>query len=394
MEVVFQNKEFVRVYHGSRNKLPEMEQKQALQSEYDKILQSYLFKNLEKNEPFEYFKTLNIPSIPDNRKPAPGIKVLLLQYYKGRVVTTTSDVSEEGYLLRPLLHHLINTKYLQYINCISKFCRPLGTTNATFTDFNRPQRETDPFTEEEKNIIIELVTYHLGSTLYQPVHFVDTLYTGMPLSTGTGYHNRHSFKIRANAKYSHPKEYSDKPTSKGYVINAVLDINRTLVHRIKYTGIPTDISKYDLHQPQIESRISHDLAIFIYKYPTLMFTHNHVSKRNDILKQRPVYAVDELFLTMECMLTFPLHLQARQMSSCIMYSLETMRGGNIHLDSVAQRYQSYFTADWSSFDQTIPFKLVQTFWFSYLPSLLVVSHGYYSTYEYPNHPNVNSDKWH
>jgi len=64
---------------------------------------------------------------------------------------------------------------------------------------------------------------------------VDTLHAGMPLSTGTGYHNRDSFKIRANAKYLHPAEYADKPTSKGYVINAVLDLNKTLVHRIKYT---------------------------------------------------------------------------------------------------------------------------------------------------------------
>lgn len=92
------------------------------------------------------------------------------------------------------------------------------------------------------------------------------------------------------------------------------------------------------------------------------------------------------------MLTFPLHLQARQMSSAIMYSLETMRGGNHYLDKVAQQYVSYFTVDWSSFDQTIPFPLVQTFWFTYLPSLLIVNHGYHQTYEYPDHPNMTPEK--
>jgi len=221
---------------------------------------------------------------------------------------------------------------------------------------------------------------------------VDTLHAGMPLSTGTGYHNRHSFKIRANAKYSHPAEYADKPTSKGYVINAVLDLNRTLVHRIKYTGIPLDIDNYDMTNPNTEKRLLSDLSDFIHTYPTIMFTRNHVSERKGVLKQRPVYAVDELFLTLECMLTFPLHLQARQMSSCIMYSLETMRGSNKYLDHIAQQYVSYFTADWSNFDQTIPFKLVRTYWHDFIPTLLIVDHGYHATYEYPNHPSTDTDK--
>jgi len=50
----FMNKDHVRVYHGCRNKVTEKQMMQQLQSEFDKILQSYKLKNLEKHEPFEY----------------------------------------------------------------------------------------------------------------------------------------------------------------------------------------------------------------------------------------------------------------------------------------------------------------------------------------------------
>lgn len=124
----------------------------------------------------------------------------------------------------------------------------------------------------------------------------------------------------------------------------------------------------------------------------MMFTRNHVSIRNEALKQRPVYAVDELFLTMESMLTFALHVQARRMSCSIMHSLETIRGSNCYLDAIAQRYNSYFTIDWSSFDQTIPFKLIETYWLDYLPSLLIVNACYHATYQYPTHPTTDEHK--
>lgn len=203
----------------------------------------------------------------------------------------------------------------------------------------------------------------------------------MPLNTGTGYHNRNSFKIRANAKYSHPPECA--PTSKGYFINASLDTNRTLVPRIKYTGLPIDLEQFDASSPSFEDDVMFHLLKFICEYPTLMFTRNHVSKRTDALKQRPVYAVDELFPT-ENMLTFPLHAQTRKRSCYIIYSLETIRGSNAYLDKLAQQYQSYFTVDWSSFDQIIPFKLIETFWLDFLPSVLVVNKGY--------HPHLDTDR--
>lgn len=392
MSQLFETKDFVRIYHGSRNKLTEREQMKILQSESDKIKQSFLEKNLEKKEPFEYYTDFNKDLIPENRIPQPGIELLPFKFHKGRTVSANETVTEEGYPLHPLLKVLITQKYPQFLNAVNEYCRPLGTTDATFKDFNKEQIPTSPFTEEDLTIILPLVTRLLDARPYQPVHFIDTLYAGMPLQTGTGYHNRHSFKINSNAKYSHPLEYADKPTSKGYYINASLDINRTLVHRIKYTGVPFDLDHFLQTREYTDENLTQQMANFLRTYPTMMFTRNHVSKRNEPLKQRPVYAVDELFLIIECMLTFPLHVQARKMSCAIMYSLETIRGSNVYLDKVAQNYQSFATFDWSSFDQTIPFPLVKTFWYNFLPQLLIVNQGYHATYEYPTHPTTTSDR--
>lgn len=64
---------------------------------------------------------LNIPSIPQNRIPSPGIYILPLRYHKGRVVEVTPDIPEEGYPLHPLLNHLVSTKYPQYLNLINQY---------------------------------------------------------------------------------------------------------------------------------------------------------------------------------------------------------------------------------------------------------------------------------
>lgn len=102
------------------------------------------------------------------------------------------------------------------------------------------------------------------------------------------------------------------------------------------------------------TEIKRRLNLHINQYPTIMYTRNHISKRTGPLKQRPVYAVDDLFLTIETMLTFPLLVQARHHDSCIMYGLEAIRKSNVYLDLIVQKYKSFFTIDWSSFDQTVP----------------------------------------
>ncbi|KAL4126451.1 hypothetical protein QTP88_010673 [Uroleucon formosanum] len=130
MQAKFQDKDFISVYHGARNRLTEKIQMQII-------------------------------------TPDPKIRILPLRYHKGRVVEVTQSVSEEGYALHPLQQNLINAKYPQYINMIDKYCRPFGTTDPTFSDFNRPQTDTTPFTQHGQDKILQLVIYHLGATPFR-----------------------------------------------------------------------------------------------------------------------------------------------------------------------------------------------------------------------------------
>nr|QIP68017.1 MAG: RNA-dependent RNA polymerase [Bremia lactucae associated partitivirus 1] len=376
-----------RLYHGSRHYLTEQEKSHALQSQFDQILHDLKIKNTDKHEPFEYF-TLRSRPVPPTRDPSPGITLLPLQYHIGQIVTTTETVTEQGFPLDPLLTTLLTAKYPQYLAFTQKYCRPLGTTESTFVDFNKPQIYVPPSTPERKERILKHIFRYLNAKPYLPVHFVDTLYAGLPISTGTGYHNRHSYKIKAHARYSHPKEYATKPTSKGYFLNAFLEQARTIVHRIKSSGLPFQWNLPNDPTDQDLQALYSRLNSFINEYPTLLFTRNHISDRDGKLKQRPVYAADELFLTIETMLTFPLLVQARNYHCCIMYGLETIRGSNVYLDALAQLFKSFFTIDWSAYDQSLPRTVTSSYYEDFLPRLIVINQAYQPTYEYPTYPDL------
>lgn len=339
-----------------------------------------------KDEPFEFFRFLEPTEIPDTRLPAPGITMLPLKYHKTNPVYATDAVPETGFQIHSLIKFLIKTKYPRYQSYIHKYVRPLGTTDATFSDFNRDQIETAPISDERKNRILPLIHKFLGTKRYLPLHFVDTQFAKLPLHTGTGYHNRHHYKSLAHAQYARPDIYAQRPTSKGYFINTFLEQARTLVHHIKEFCLPFNPKGFTNH------KIRHTLTQFFLERPTILFTRNHISDRDGALKQRPVYAVDDLFLILETMLTFPLLVMARTMDCCIMYGLETIRGGNHFLDSLARHFQSYFTIDWSSFDQRLPRSITDIYYTDFLESLIVINHGYQPTYEYPEYPDLTPDK--
>lgn len=324
-------------------------------------------KNLSKKEAFEFYTDLDLSTIPDEWKAVPGTIELRLKLHSGRIISETSTLPVFGFPVHQIIKDLIRNKYLQYEQVIHTYCRPLGTTHATFKDFNRPQQPVKPNPPELSDRIINLIIHFLAVKPILPIYFIDTFYAKTPLSTGTGYHNRHSFKRRANAKYSHPPEYPDKPTYKGYFINATADEGRMLIHRIKHTGLPFEYSVTDPPTDDEIEFIIRKLNNFFNAYPTMLFTRNHISKRTGPLKQRPVYAADELSIMLECMLTFPLHLQARNMDCSIMYSLETIRGANCNLDQSAQKFKSFMTIDWSSFDQTVPHVITDIFFSTFLP---------------------------
>jgi len=81
-------------------------------------------------------------------------------------------------------------------------------------------------------------------------------------------------------------------------------------------------------------------------------------------------------------------VQARKPSCCIMYGLETIRGSNCYLDNLAKSYSTYFTIDWSGYDQHLPRVITDIYYTRYLRRLIVINHGYAPTYEYPVYPDL------
>ncbi|UBZ25876.1 RNA-dependent RNA polymerase [Fusarium mangiferae partitivirus 1] len=381
-----------RLYSEHRDKISEEHAARALESEYQQLLTHFKNRLAHQHQPFQFYSSEQYSGNPEDRKPAPGIMAVPLKYHTGQVVLATEQVPETGFQLHPLIQYLIREKYPQYLPHLRKYVRPLGTTEATFKDFNREQKPSASLPKDRLDRILLHVKRNLDATPYLPVHFVDTFYDKRPLSTGTGYHNRYSYRINAHAKYSAPQEFRTRPTSKGFYTNAFAEYARDIVHNIKMTGLPF---KWNSSQSDAnDTTLIKELNRFLNEFPTLLFTRNHISDKDGKLKQRPVYAVDELFSTIESMLAFPLICQARKMSCCIMYGLETIRGSNIFLDQVAQwmKFSSFFTIDWSEFDQRLPRVITDTFWTQFLPSLIVISHGYQPTFEYPTYPDLDEHK--
>jgi hypothetical protein len=404
-------------YRRAQHFLPTQEAKQhMLQSEYDTLVSAMKIENETKHQPYELHQ--EVPSdIPfrQDRIPAPGIKSVPLMYHSGHVIHADPATSRplnpdnetdaaESYLpgdidfgpdIDPRLRALIIERYPQYLPIVNKYCRPAGTTDATFRDFNKPQVPSAPIDPERKESVLNHVFRLLDATPFLPLHFVDTQYCKTPLVTGTGYHNRFSYKSKAHAKYSHPDEYATKPTSKGYFYNATYEHARTLIHKIKSDGLPFNLhfapEDADLSDLQIQQYID-SCNDFFNDYPTLLFTRNHISQRDGTLKVRPVYAVDDLFIIIELMLTFPLAVQARKPSCCIMYGLETIRGSNHFIDALARSYQTFFTIDWSGYDQHLPRVITDIYYTDFLRRLIVISHGYQPTYDYPTYPDLDEHK--
>lgn len=163
-------------------------------------------------------------------------------------------------------------------------------------------------------------------------------------------------------------------TSKAWFINTHLYFDRTVVHNIKtygYPFVPTSIG----------SNLSRLFNWFL-KLPTMMYTRSHISLKT-LLKVRPVYNVPMLFLRIETMLTYPLHCIAMEGYSAILYGYETIRGGLYQMNQLAYHYTSYMMIDWSSFDQSVPYTVIMTFFTVYLPSLIVVNHYYAEIHKYP-----------
>lgn len=374
-----------RYYDSARNYDAEQHRTLEYEHNFSQTYERYTNMNIQRNEPFEHYRTLADNELPPSRTPAPGITVLPYRYHTGQLVYTTDDLPESGFELHPLIKYLLDRKYYHYKQYTDKYCRPLGTTDATFSDFNREQLPIDPIEQSRKETILPIVTTILNGLPYLPLHFVDTRFCNTPKSTGTGYFQRYSTFFRTHAYYARNSIYALRPTSKGYYFNTVYEFSRTWMHHIKeygYPFVPSENASDNIRQ----------LRIFFQKHVTMLFTRNHISDRDGNLKQRPVYAADDFLILCELMTTFPLHVMARYpingLKSAIMFSFETIRGSNHYLDSLAQSFQSFFTIDWSSFDQRVPRVITDLFFTDYLRNLIIINHGYQPTYEYPTYPNL------
>nr|QLC36827.1 RNA-dependent RNA polymerase [Sarcosphaera coronaria partitivirus] len=411
-----QDSDTTRMYLRTRHANEDPESTAILNAEFSALQESFQNTNNLRHEPFELNKPLETETpLPESRQPAPGIIPVPMFFHSTRVVHPDPEHSRplqpdytadqaESYLpgdidfgppIDERLLRLIYANYPEYLPYVTKYCRPAGTTDATFRDFNKPQIPSDPIDPARKLHVLDHVFHFLDCTPFLPIHFVDTQFAKLPMTTGTGYFNRFSYRQKAHAKYSHPHEYAKRPTSKGYYINATLDYARLIIHKIKSTGLPFDFTLpedgSDLPDDRILALITR-LNAFFNDHPTLLFTRNHISDREKTLKVRPVYAVDEIFLLIELMLFFPLTVQARKPSCSIMYGLETMRGANHHLDNLARSYSSYFTIDWSGYDQSLPRIITDIFFTDFIRRLIVISHGYAPTYEYPDYPDLTPEK--
>ncbi|AFW17810.1 RNA-dependent RNA polymerase [Heterobasidion partitivirus 8] len=377
-----QSSDVKRIYNSIHYSFQTDDTQAAYEDQYQHIKHVLEDKDRLSNFPAEFYLPYDTTTTPDNRVPPSGIDQLPYVYKRTNVVTATDEVPETGYPIQNRLLRLIRSRYPQYLPHVRTFTRPLGTTDATVSDFFKPQHPSRLVDPSRISHVMKHVMNKMAITPYLPIHFVDTQYDKRPLSTGTGYYNRRSHEANIHALYSHPKEYENKRTSKGYYINAFLESARSLVHWIKSYGNPFRSKPADPRE---------SLKKFFLQRPTMLFTRNHISKILGALKQRPVYAVDDLFLTLESMVTFPAHTIARKIECCIMYGYETIRGSNVQLDRLAQRYNSFFTIDWSGFDQRLPWVIVLLFFTEFLPRLLVINHGYAPTYDFPSYPDLTTE---
>lgn len=360
-------------------KILHYESAQSFEHNMKLIMEHYHKADIERGEDFEFYRQLQTDEyIPERYPPADGLHFVNLKYHTNRPVYETDEVTERGFDAPVAIQKLVNEFYPQYKRVLQKYFRPLGTTNATFQDFNKEQKPTEPPTKERNETILNLIIHFMNLKPFRPLHYRAVAFTKMPLSTGTGYFDRSHYHTRALAKLTANDAYRLKPTSKGYFVNATNITHRLQIHNMKHYLCP-QAPEY----PRPYDTIYH-WKRFIAKRATMLHTRNHIS--TEVPKARPVYNVDPLFLKMEAMLTFPAMVQTRPIESCLLYSLETIRGGCHYLDHTARDYSSYFTIDWSSFDQRVPRTITDIYYTDFLERLLVVSHGYSPTIDH--HPTT------
>jgi len=375
-----------RLQTGYRQRDIEAQLLDDYSSNYQSRLDGMILSSSQSSEPFEFYQE-SFDDIIESRLPYPGISVLPYRFHNfdPDKDNLQSQIENERFIF-PQLKYLLDYKYPRYWSAVNEYTRPVPTVDATFSDFNKEQIEYPPIEPSLARKINTIVSRLLNAKPFKPLHWIDTFFTKLPLVTGASYFYRYSYDQRIHASFSHPEEYADKSTSNGYFFNSFSEYARTVVHRIKQFALPFDPTNLS------PTEILEHTKTFILEHSTMLFTRSQISKIIGPFKVRPVYAVDRLFIQLEAMITTPLHMMARSLDSAMMYSIETVRGGCAYIDILAKHYTSYLCLDWSTFDQRVPWIIVDCFFTLFLPSLIIISDGYASTAEYLTYPDLTPDK--
>nr|QLC36818.1 RNA-dependent RNA polymerase [Sarcosphaera coronaria partitivirus] len=358
-------------------------------------------------EPFDLYKIVPYDDLPEDRLPAPGItfsgriyhsipsgtlriqeKEVVISHDPSFVETpefrTNILFSEKSDLTgsppHPRIAQIISDWFPHYYRYLDEYCRPPSFGPQAFHDFNRPTEHHPPPSTDRHSAIMRIVRSKMNIRPYRPQHFADALSAETPLSTSASYFSKFDPATRIFSRYSAPSRYANRPQSKGYNINSMLNAFRTELHHVKYERFPFPT---DFHDPE---ELPNILQNWFARHPAQLFIRTQISKRDPTLpkKIRPVYSVDDRFLHTEKMLFTPALAQMRNPECCVAHGLETFRGSMSLIDKIALFFSSFISLDWSQYDQRLPYYVIVAFFLDYLPSLLIVSHGYMPTVYYPD----------
>lgn len=350
---------------------------------------------------FNYFIPTDVP-LPDDRKANPGIAALHgFRFHTVAAFHRYQNMSRYGYDALGFIYRTIITFFCNFVWMLNEYCRPSGSADAVFENFNQATTPVDPIEPSRLEQIMPLMHHFFKIKPYCPIAFPDLRFYKWSLVTSADYHAHHSKDqqddsalywkhLKDNDLLDNRYDYSDRPRSKGYFFNTVLLSTRTIVHNIKYFRLP-----FQRHPRDTLDSIASKLSFWFMKYPTVMYVRSQISKLTK-LKVRPVYNAPFLFILIEAMLTLPLMAQCRLEDSCLLWGYETIRGGMQELNRIAHDYDTFIMIDWSRYDQLLPFAIIYHFWCTFLPQLIRVDLGYMPTKQYPTktHTKAFTEKHH
>jgi hypothetical protein len=366
--------------------------RESIQDSTDSIFERYI----TLDEPFNLHTAITLDDIPADRLPNPGLRILPLRYHSispgllllsGKETFTFHDpfaaetpdsresqtqINDEtltGAPPHPAILEILYQWFPMFLPFLSEYCRPPSYGPQAFLDFNRTTELIPDPSPQRLDDIMTIINNTFNITPYRPLHFVDALAANTPLSTSASYFDKFDTATKTYSRYSTPTAYATKSKSKGFSFNPMMNTFRLQMHQWKYT-LPSQS----------------EMIQYFSDHPTQLFIRSQISKRDPALpkKIRPVYSVDARFLHMEKMLTTNFLAQMRNPQCCVLHGLETFRGSMSFIDQVAHSFNFYVSLDWSQFDQRLPLPAIKAYYTRYLPSLLIVSHGYFPSRGYEN----------